>query len=45
MKKIAPVLFALGVMLIASMARADSNPLASQTGINLGLSLSSYQYR
>lgn len=45
MKKIAPVLFALAVMLVASMARADSNPLASQTGINLGLSLSSYQYR
>jgi len=44
MKKIA-VLITIAGLLVAGMARAESTALASQTGSDIGLSLSSYKYR
>ena len=45
MKKNLVVLFAIGWMVVSSIARAESTTLASQTGNDIGVSLSSYQYR
>jgi hypothetical protein len=44
MKKIAALITIMG-LLVTGMARAESTTLASQTGSDIGLSLSSYQYR
>lgn len=45
MKKIAAVLITVMALLITGMSRAEPNALATQTGADIGLSLSSYQYK
>lgn len=45
MKKNAAVLITTVILFITCTARADSPTLASQTGNDIGVSLSSYQYR
>lgn len=44
-QKIAAVLITIGTLITPSTARAESITLATRTGNNIGLSLSSYQYQ